>query len=185
MKSVLQLYQMMKGDHLVLSYSGLLNGELVAALLQLTDAKLKSLNLNLRKKKNIINILIEALQNIYYHSTSEQIDHADGHECTINLLHTDKHFVIVTGNFISYPQRDKLEARMRTLVSLNKQELHQLYLDTLNKGELSVKGGAGLGLLRILRESGQPVEFSFEKVDERYCFFGMRIVVALEAEMAH
>ena len=180
MFSIFEHYVAMRNEHTIMSYCGSLNGELIAAILQMADSKLKEQQTNLRKKKNIINILIECLQNIYYHSSP---DHATGlptRECTVMLMHGSGEFRICLGNFMLNKHVEPFRNKLDSINNLSKTDLHSLYLETLDSGKISVKGGAGIGMLRILREAGQPMEYDFTPIDEQYSFYGLKVRVSLQ-----
>jgi hypothetical protein len=61
--------------------------------------------------------------------------------------------------------------------SLEKEQVHSLYLEILDKGEISNKGGAGLGILRVLKDSGSKLDFNFQEIEENRSFFSMEIKV--------
>lgn len=175
MVNIYHQFQMMQQNHLIVSYNGSLDGELIAALLQLSDAKLKEQQLATRKKKNIINILIECLQNIFYHSESEI---ASLKECILMLGRDNDSYYIYTGNYLRTEKALQLKTKLDKINPLSKEELHELYLATLDSGQLSAKGGAGLGMLRIIRESGQKLEYTIHPANAEYSFFSLQIKIA-------
>ncbi|MES2388983.1 MAG: SiaB family protein kinase [Bacteroidota bacterium] len=180
MPSIFEHYVAMRNEHIIMSYNGSLNGELIAAILQMADSKLKEQQTNLRRKKNIINILIECLQNIYYHSSSDAATGLPTRECTVMLVQNSGEFNICLGNFMLSKHVDSFKGKLDSINTLNKGDLHALYLETLDSGKISVKGGAGIGMLRILREAGQPMEYDFTRVDDTHSFYGLKIRVALQ-----
>lgn len=177
--SIYSHYTSLKLDHIIMSYNGSLNGELIGAIIQVADSKLKEQQTNIRKKKNIINILIESLQNIYYHSSPDLATGLVTRECYITLIKDLEEFCICLGNYMLTKHVDQFKERLDSINSLSKTELHQLYLQTLDSGKISSKGGAGIGMLRILRESGNPIEYEFTPVNEQYSFYGLKIKVSL------
>jgi hypothetical protein len=46
-----------------------------------------------------------------------------------------------------------------------------MYLDILTSGEISDKGGAGLGLVEMARKSENPLEFNFENENDKLSLF--------------
>jgi hypothetical protein len=175
MTSVLNKYQMMKQDHLVFSFAGTLNGELIAAILQLADSEIKKNKPLLRRKKNVMNVLIECLQNIYYHAAEAANLPQQFQECFVGLGLEKETLFITSANFVDAGKVPAFNNKLEKLNSMDKTELHQHYLQVLNEGLISDKGGAGLGLIRMLRESGQPLVYSFATVNESMSFFSLRI----------
>jgi hypothetical protein len=62
---------------------------------------------------------------------------------------------------------------------MDAEQIQQMYLDVLDLGALSDKGGAGLGFLRIIRDSGNKIAYSFESADDnQQMFYSMEILVS-------
>lgn len=162
----------------VFTYTGTLDGELIASLLQLSDSKLKEQQANIRKKKNVINILIECLQNIYYHMDTQYQNDRQLQQCLVKMGIRDGDCLIYTGNHIPNREVEQLRKRLEVMKPMNAEELHAHYLDKLDGGQLSEKGGAGLGMIRIFREAGQQVSYHFRTVSEDFSFFTLAVRVS-------
>lgn len=52
-----------------------------------------------------------------------------------------------------------------------------LYKITLRQGKLSEKGGAGLGLIDIARESLDKINYKFYPADDKKSFFLMSVAI--------
>jgi hypothetical protein len=177
MASVFDQYQMMRAHHLIFGYRGTLTNDLITSLLQLSDSKLKELKTPFKRKKSIINILIECLQNILYHSEAFQDGIYNGHHCLFLLGKREEDFFIQIGNFIENKQVADLKSKIDYLNTLESKEIHRMYLEVLDKGAISEKGGAGLGILRVMKDSGSKIEYAFQDVDAGRSFYCMEIVV--------
>ena len=170
-------YQDMKQNQLLFSYCGALNHELMTAILQVSDSKLREMQANNRKKKNVINILIECLQNVIFHGKDEKANSELSNVCLVALGKEDENYVVLAGNHLTDNSAKKLKSKLDEMTELDQEQIHQLYLEQLSKGELSEKGGAGLGILRILRESGQKLIYNFSKTPEGQLFFSIQISI--------
>lgn len=166
----------MMGHHqLIFGYRGSLSNDLVSCIIQLVDSKLKEQDAPFRQKKSIINILIEGLQNSLFHALENK--NPKNHECVFLLSKEDKSYRIRIGNFIESGKKEVLQKKIDELNSLDADEIQQRYLDVLDHGQLSDKGGAGLGFLRILRDSGNPIGYSFHDSGENQVFYCIDILV--------
>lgn len=177
MASVFDQYQLMRANQLVFGYRGTLTNELITSLLQLSDSKLKELKTPFRKKKSIINILIECLQNILYHSEAFQDGMYNGHHCIFLLGKQENTYFIQIGNFIETSHIEELKSKLDYLNTLDSKEIHKLYLEVLDTGALSNKGGAGLGILRVMKDSGSKINYAFQPVDKNRSFYCMEIEI--------
>ena len=61
---------------------------------------------------------------------------------------------------------------------LSKEELKEYYKAVLNNGEMSMKGGGGLGMIDIARKTGEKLNFNFSPVDDKFSFFSLNIKIS-------
>lgn len=181
MQTVNGFRNLLNAEGILFAYAGALSPDIITSLLHMLDNKLKLLGLGVRRKKNLVNIAIECLQNIHYHGWHDQEQAIPFAECMMALQSTPEGLKLWFSNEISAEDKLMLEERIQYLNQLNSDQLHQEYLDVLNKGLMTAKGGGGLGLIRILRESGQPLAYSFEP-HASLPHFHMNLVVSLTVE---
>ena len=74
---------------------------------------------------------------------------------------------------LSKVSAEGLSRRLKRLHELSETELKQEYLDVLTNGELSKKGGAGLGFLTIALKSNGNLQFEFKPLNDNYSLFSM------------
>jgi len=178
--AALRHYQAMQQEGLIISYCGTLTHELMTTFLQLADTKLKELQAAKRKQKNIINVLIECLQNAMFHGDVALIeDNAEPNykSCLVALGHETGEFYIYAGNYLSRKAAQVLKEKLQAMLPMTSEQLHDLYLTQLGSGEISAKGGAGLGIIRILRESNQQITYSFRDVSKDAAFFSLQVKI--------
>jgi len=171
--SAFSQFQTMGNHHLIFGYRGTLSNDLISAIIQLADSKLKELEAPFRQKKSVINIMIEGLQNSLFHAIETGTEKS--HECVFLLSRKEKDFLIRMGNFIESIKEQELRNKIDELNSLDSDEIQQRYLDVLDHGQLSDKGGAGLGFLRMLRDSGNPIGYSFEASNGKQVFYSIDV----------
>jgi hypothetical protein len=63
--------------------------------------------------------------------------------------------------------------RLERVRSLNDADLKKEYLEVLSNGELSKKGGAGLGFITIDLKSNNNIELEFQPLNNEYSLFSM------------
>jgi Family of unknown function (DUF6272) len=176
----LQISEKLRESNLVFAYRGRINGDAIGSLLQLAESRLKSMEPIQKRKKNVLNVLIEGMQNMYYHGKGTPnspnpvlpIDYG-----MVGFGLEDNAVMVYTCNLATQEQKAKLETNISRLNALSKTELHQLYLETLDKGGLSPEGGAGLGLIRMRRESGNPLLVNFVPVSDNIFVFCLTVTV--------
>ena len=85
---------------------------------------------------------------------------------------------IITGNYILNENIHGLKTRLDEVNSLSKEELKDYYKSVLNNGEMSLKGGGGLGMIDIARKTGEKLEYDFLEIDNKVSFFTLNIKVS-------
>ncbi len=130
-------------------------------------------------KKRIFYILVESMQNISRHKANGKVPT----DCSSPMLLIGKHKqqpYILTANPIHNDKIALLTERIDLINDTGVGELRQLYRDALNEGELSDAGGANLGLIDIARKAGGQLQYGFDKVDDLYSYFILKINIDTE-----
>ncbi|MFN8258733.1 MAG: SiaB family protein kinase [Bacteroidales bacterium] len=163
-------------------YRGKFTKNITANLLALTETNLEKADDTQRLKKKIYFVMVECLQNITKHQ--DIIKQTLGEESAILVLQKkDKRYYITTGNVIENENIDKLTSQIDKVNSLDHEELKNYYQEMLVNGEISNKGGAGLGLIAMARKTGNKLYFDFQKVNEIFSYFYLRAEIPLEKNL--
>jgi hypothetical protein len=86
-------------------------------------------------------------------------------------------YIITTGNPINIEKVEGLNRKLEQINGLDKEGLKALYKDIIKNGDLSDKGGAGLGFVDMARKSGQKLEFDFQPINEKISFFSLKTTI--------
>ena len=182
MIDVFDLYNNMERNDILLSFKGAITSELLTSVLQIMEEKMEDLNEEPKTKKKVFNVLVECLQNLYHHiddfevkGTKEEISKRKS--AIFMISRHAGYYNIITGNFIGNDNIEKLRGRIDHINSLQRDELKAYYKSTLNNGEMSSKGGGGLGFIDIAKKSGQKLTYDFIKIDEEYSFFTLIVKI--------
>lgn len=98
--------------------------------------------------------LIEAYQNIVRHRTEQ----SEGRALLV-LAHGDNATTIITANDVRTAELAGLRASLDLLDGLDANALKRLFLDRLESGSTTARGGAGLGFIEMARRTGQPLAY--------------------------
>lgn len=174
MLDVEKYYDFIKSENVILSHRGSLDGDLIDGIIQLVDKRLDKYKTRTRIKKKVINILVECLQNSFNYTRKYQPE--KNYEYLIEspfliLMKEEGNFIIFTGNYVAFDKVKLLKEKTKHLCTLSDEELRVYYIKNLNKDELPKEGGAGLGLVDIIRRSKHQVSFDFKEIDENYWLF--------------
>jgi hypothetical protein len=176
-----QLLKYEKGEigELMLSYKGNPNLSTINLIMQLVETKLDLNEMNSRTRKRIIIVLVEILQNIFHHR--EEFTMLNFNSFLFYLFRCDEHYVIVSGNYIRKDKANLLMDKLENYTALSGNELRDEYLSKLENGIFSPEGGAGLGLMEIIRKSGGNLINQFIPVDDDHYFFLLEVKITSHA----
>ena len=73
---------------------------------------------------------------------------------------------------------ENLTGKINKVNDLNREELKAYYKQVLNNGEISDKGGGGLGFIDIAKKSGEKLVYNIREIDENYSFFTLTVKIS-------
>lgn len=167
-------------DDIIVDYYGSITGEVIDAVLESMEVKLNLSGYGIAKRKKIFNVFIECLQNLYHHVDTPPIgeDVVGIKNFGIIILKKEGDYhKIITGNYLNSEKVQKIKGRIKQLNALTKDEIKALYLDILFFEGHTLKGGAGLGLLDILRKSGGKLDCIVHKINKDFSFFSLEVII--------
>jgi len=175
-------YNNIKKEKIVFCYSGPISHstiEGIGSTLRL-DLEMEAAGMSISQK--IFSVFIEQMQNILNYSEEKIINDSElEKELRIGVLvigqDADK-FYVYCGNKIYNKDAEKIASRIDEISGLNQEELKVLYKQRRKSEPQEGSKGAGLGLIEMARKSGQPIEYSFKKLDEEFSFFSIKVLVA-------
>jgi len=179
MDSIHDFYNKMEKGNIMLSFKGEVTSDLLTSILQIMESKMETLEEPPKIKKKVYNILVECLQNLYHHLDDDDFKTKINEKSALFMIRkVDGEYSIMTGNFIARENVEMMQGRLDTINEMDKDELKVYYKEVLNNGEMSAKGGGGLGMIDIARKSGRKLEYKFVPIDDNYSFFSLNIKVA-------
>jgi hypothetical protein len=167
------------GD-IVLNYKGNIDSDVINHVLDTVEGKMVEADEQAKLRKKVYNVLVESLQNLYHHVDPVPEDFEDQSSDRYGLLIVKKikgGYKIITGNFVNAEHIEKLEEKIKRINRSSHEEIKELYKFILNHQKISQKGGGGLGLVDIARKTGNPLDYSFQKYNDKHSFFYMNILV--------
>lgn len=159
-------------------YNGQLTFEIIEEILQESKRKLDALMLELVVKKRVYAVLVECLENTYKHNDSKSRTNPKHEEVELILLKQNKDFVVKVSNYVSTQNLSVLTNRIDKVNSLEYNELNALYRESISKARISEKGGAGLGIIEIARNSRQKIFYEILRENSSAIHFSLKINIA-------
>lgn len=182
MKMIYSFHQDMVEHGFTLVYEGEITHQITKAFTSLAENNMERLSEDLSVKKKVFHVMVECLQNLTKHS-----EDADKEEVIENPFlgngifivgKLDNCYHVITGNAVMNENVEDLKKMLDQINSLDKDGLTALYKQQIRGGEISEKGGAGLGLIDIARKTGEKLDFYFEPINEKSSFFMLKTTIS-------
>ncbi len=162
-----------------LTYFGVFSDKITAMLIDLAEEFVAKQDGLKKLSKRTSFLIAESFQNVVRHGLLEKCKEP-GLELSKDFFQvsvlTDR-IVISSANVIKNSDADELAQFIENVNSLSADELKILKRKLLKSSEMSEKGGAGLGIIEMVRKSGLPLKQHFIPLSEKFSL----VVLSLEA----
>lgn len=158
----------------IFSYKGIISFEIIEDLLTQFKQYMASVDIDMVVKKRLFAIMVESMENAYRHKIN--LNGAGKHAPVEFLLkQTETGFEVIIGNYVRNESVPGLINRINQVNGLNLEGLNQLYRSSISSARISEKGGAGLGLIEIARNSRHAIDYIITQENDKISFFQFEI----------
>jgi len=173
LQNIKELHDILNKEQITLNYSGIFNQENLMNLLGIIEKQMMG---TLITKNKTFNVMVEMLQNLVKHADHYQLNQVYGNHGIFFITENDSEFILTTGNYVKNQKSNDLANHLFHVNSLDTSGLNALYnRNLLNTERESKHLGAGLGIIDMRLKSQEKLDYFFEKVDEMFSFFTLRI----------
>ena len=162
----------------LLAYDGEITFDKIEEILTLFNQKMPDTN-NPVCKIRLFSIMVEGLENAYRHNFDSPKQNP---QIKVRLMQNGNKYVLSIGNRIDRTMLKQLTDRIDELNQLTQNEVKKLYNKTIHYGQITEKGGAGLGLMKILRSSREPIKYTVTDIDSECSFIDLTISITDSAK---
>lgn len=163
-------------DFVEYAYRGMFSEDITLKILNLTNAKFVNNKATFKKQRRISYFLIETLQNVVRHGDTSSAKYFNN-ESLLVIQKTTNSVFITTANVIKNSRIPKLEKYLVDIKSFSKEKLDAEFNKILLNGEISEKGGGGIGLLTMARRTSGKIDSYFKKINDKYSYYFYQIEV--------
>lgn len=163
-----------------LVYKGPLNHETMKFFTKMAEEKIAITCNDASVQRKVFHVMVEMLQNIIRHSAGP--DNTGSGNGIFVIGEGADFFYVITGNIILSKHVRELEEEIEMLNTLDRKDLNALHKKQIQTGSLSLKGGAGLGLIDIIRKTGEKYAYQFIRLDENHHFFVLKSTVSKNSQ---
>lgn len=119
--------------------------------------------------------MVESLENIYKHQ--DIIEGNSNFLPKFSLQLDEKYICLTVANSVIKSKTSSLKERLDKVNLLDKNGLKDYYKEIILSGNVSQKGGAGLGIVNIAKVTENKLDYSFDDIDAQYSYFSLKIKV--------
>ncbi len=157
-----------KDDYIIFHHTGVMNAGFANALTSRIELTVGETVENKQSQKRFFTVYVEVIQNILIHSEKD-VD-GDVHAGITIFLNGDRLCARFT-NIVDNSSSQVLLGRYDEVNGLNRADLKAKYMDIMVNGDLSKKGGAGLGVITVVLRSKNPADVSVAPLDKNFDIF--------------
>ena len=177
MSFMADFHRVIRDNKIILVYEGEVNQTITKAFATMTESNVHN-DENSRTVKKLYHVTVECLQNICKHAHEEITGNPISPGRGIFMIsNNDNQFTITTGNVMSNQNIDSITDMIDRFNALGPDEIKDEYKKMIKESRLSEKGGAGLGLIDIVKKTGNKIEYHFDKLNDKTSFFIQKSVV--------
>ena len=173
------LHKTLKQKEIILVYEGEVDQSITKAFTSLIEKNLANSEESLPLKKRVYHVMVECLQNICKHSdnmvSGQSLNQAEG---IFIVAKDDESYTIVSGNAIYKSRLNQLIESIDYINSLSLKELKVYHRQKLKESILTDKGGAGLGLIDIVKKTQNKIEYSIQPINDIFSFLIVKFVIS-------
>jgi len=177
-------YETFHHEKISIAYFGVFTDDITDLLIDLNNEYLNRKNEFSKLAKKTSFLIAESFQNIIRHRIidSEKINDIQYNREFYQISILNDGVQITSANVINRDLVIELNDAIEHLNTLNQEELKKLKLRILEHGEVSNKGGAGLGLIEIVRKTKLPLQKMFIPLTNDFSLLLLGIMFPFEKE---
>ena len=172
LKSV-ELNELLKQNNVIMAYQGDFRQDSILPLLNMINRNIHNIQTENYLYKTIFHVLVEILQNIMHHGYT----YNDKREGIFALAVTQDKFNICAANYVENDKSLYLKEILEKFLNHSNGELKNMYKQILREGPRDENGGAGLGIIDIIRSSSVLPDYKLIKIDDTKSLFYLNVVI--------
>lgn len=168
LESVINLYDELTKNGIYIVYIGKFTQKVTSMFSTMLEEELGKKSEDKKTRRRIYHAMVETMQNIQRHA--EQYSEEVFSNGLFMVGKKQKIYYIITLNKINAENESKIEKAIKEVNSASKEELNEMYKKQLKDGKINKNGGAGLGLIDIVRKTENKIDHMFIPINfaEKY-----------------
>lgn len=161
-------------SNLIIKYIGVITFDQIEEILTMYNQNMPMTNSPLCRTR-LFSIMVECLENAYRHSYK---GNEQDTKIELYLTQNNNTFELSVTNAVSNNELKAFTTRIDELNGYDLATIKSIYNETILKVRISEKGGAGLGLLKILRSARNPFAYKVTPINNEYSLINLSIKIS-------
>ncbi|MCP4156171.1 MAG: hypothetical protein GY757_51095 [bacterium] len=177
---LLEYYKKMCERNIVLDFQGAISQDMLVGMAELIKNKFSQKLDSTIVAKKIFSVFVEMAQNIAFYSAERVV--LDNHHPDVGagvIVVTEKSglYTITSGNLVKNESIDGIISHCDVINKMDREELKQFYKIKIKSTRQNGKKGGGIGLIDIVRKSGNPLVYKVTPVDNQHSFLVLSVKI--------
>ncbi len=172
----------MQDSEVIIHYNGLLSFDTIGNLLNTLKDETEARGISMVTYKKVLSVMIEALENIFKYNDRFENETSLFPEYNPNIVLEKKenYFYFHCSNPVRTPDFEHLKVRIDRVNVLDRDALKELYRNTLQDGQFTQKGGAGLGFIEMAKVTGEKISYELKPINDHYSYYTCTIPIPIK-----
>lgn len=170
-ETIITLYEELNINGIYIVYIGKFTQKITSMFSSMLEEELEKENVEKKVKRRVYHAIVETMQNIQKHADRfDEKFFSDG----LFMIGKIKHiYYIITVNKVQASKRESVAQAIEQVNNKSLEELNEMYKQQLKNGKINEEGGAGLGLIDIVRKTRNNIDYMFIpiNINEQYFIF--------------
>lgn len=175
-RMILSFERLLAENNVYMVWSNHITPDVGKEMLSFTETKLREDEVDSSTKRRVFSILVEILENVAKYSVGREDELKYGMPVAVIKMEAGSYY-LSTGNLIRNENINTLREKLNMVNRYDRAGLKELYRSKLAMQNNSTEGTGSMGLIDIARKSGHKLDFSFDRVNDKYSYYiqGVRI----------
>ena len=171
LNSVIEFNNSSNDLNVIKSYEGKMDQDLVKKFTEEIEHLFESNGSEFKTSKKVFHVVVEMLQNVCKHSEGKKEKIKNVGEGVFILASDKENFYIRVGNIAKKNDAKVVVNNLDKFNPLDPDSLKIKYRELIKASRISEKGGAGLGLIDIIKKTKHRIDYQSNEIDNNYTFF--------------
>jgi hypothetical protein len=175
-RTFMSLEKLMARNNIYMVWSNHITPDVGKEMLSFTETRLRENDVDSGVKRRVFSILVEILENVAKYSPGKEPEQQYGMPVALIKME-GMAFHLTTGNLIRNVNVSALKQKLDMVNSYDRAGLKELYRNLLSEQNTSTDSTGAMGLIDIARKSGNKLNYVFDKVNDEYSYYLLRVRV--------